>query len=406
MEGASWSVVKYGDSKNVMTRDYFDFHITHFSTVSNTARQSQFQVLYAYMKPRLEQLIADLKSIAESRHDSCRRNDTSTSSCDFRMFNKTIAIIPFTVKSGSPLLIKSEYQVRLRSLYFQATFWSVYRYMPHVVVTVSTKRDMNYIARLKLPIWQIADLRNFFNESAVRKEPGSSIFLPKESLMFALSNLVPRRVLEMVNSTLIRPGRYRQYLRARVRAMGGVKAIYYTEADHMLHLRHDSDLMDVLEEDRTVLESQLVIPHRMHNFLLPSDASELVESKFFFKYRMEALKNINLEVEPLDEATGSCCDDGRFVFKSCKIGFWHHCKDWGLRNYTTWLRYGPNGVPFPTGSAHQAKCTYYPEKRVCDAPPTCTTRYPSRTKNESAAFYKYCSEIDKVVHVGPWEASP
>ena len=43
----------------------------------------------------------------------------------------------------------------------------------------------------------------------------------------------------------------------------------------------------------------------------------------------------------------------------------------GLKNYTTWIRYGEFGYPMPAGTAHAAKCTYSEKKVLCPIPKTC-----------------------------------
>jgi len=146
-----------------------------------------------------------------------------------------------------------------------------------------------------------------------------------------------------------------------------------------------------------------LIPHRMHNFILPSDAPYLKKQKFFVLIiRERMLDNVTLHIENAEIAQGSCCDDGRFVFPKCKVGFWHYCIDWGLRNYTTWLKYGDSGMTFFTGSAHQAKCSYSAQRRVCPVPERCTAR---TFKDGAHNFDRECGEVSPPLYVGDFSTS-
>jgi hypothetical protein len=113
----------------------------------------------------------------------------------------------------------------------------------------------------------------------------------------------------------------------------------------------------------------------MHTAILPVVYPEIknVENENPSKKSLflENLQKINAITLDIEGSEGSCCDDGRFVFKSCSGGFWYRCHEYGLRNYThKWIMYGRNGYPMPTGSTHQAKCVYSHTKRLCPLPTT------------------------------------
>ena len=386
LEGSSYAVVKYQDYRNLMSRDYFDFHITHVSASSNTVRSRLMPLYYNFTKNRLQKTIEILSK-------------TKYREPDERLTQQTIAVIPFSARPGANQIVGDTYQQAIRILFFQVTFWSIHRYIPHIVVTVATQKDLDLLLQLDLPIWHVADLREKFNENFVGLEPGSTKFLPKESLLYLMANMIPTTILEMMNSTTLVPRNYEQFVR---KSNIDFKYIYFTEADQILYMRHTKHIMDGLSEP-TPMKSQLLIPHRMHNFILPNDAPDLLEMKFFVPFRKRMLDEATLEIENTEIAQGSCCDDGRFAFAPCKNGFWHFCKDWGLRNYTTWLKYGDSGMTFFAGSAHQAKCSYSAQRRVCEVPEGCFAR--TFKKDNARHFDRDCGEVSPPVYVGDFSKS-
>jgi hypothetical protein len=94
--------------------------------------------------------------------------------------------------------------------------------------------------------------------------------------------------------------------------------------------------------------------------------------KFFNKY-FNSLKHVNLVTESYANPAGSCCDDGRFRFRDCG-NWWYYCREWGLGNYSTWVRFGPRGFTAPLATEHAARCEYRAERVVCPAPEDCKRR--------------------------------
>ena len=80
---------------------------------------------------------------------------------------------------------------------------------------------------------------------------------------------------------------------------------------------------------------------------------------------INSLNHINLITESVWSPTGSCCDDGRYIFKQCKAWWWYMCHrdqgyNYGAVNYTTWLRFGRNGFTFPTGKSSSSSSSSSP----------------------------------------------
>eukprot|EP01035_Chromulina_nebulosa_P021774 gene21774-28176_t len=126
-------------------------------------------------------------------------------------------------------------------------------------------------------------------------------------------------------------------------------------------------------------------PHRMQSIALPQAYPEVLniwDNRF-----REKLLNVIFVTEDVIPK-GSCCDNGRFVFKDCG-GWWYNCERWGLSNYTTWIRFGKYGWTLPLATEHQGRCNYSPERITCPLPDNCQSRIP---KNEAS----FCKEIPNI----------
>ena len=97
------------------------------------------------------------------------------------------------------------------------------------------------------------------------------------------------------------------------------------------------------------------------------------------------MANVELITQDLIHIKGSCCDNGRFIFKDCG-SWWYNCENWGASNYTTWIQYSEYGFSMPLGTEHKGRCQYFPEKRTCPIPEDCSKRSP-KTRQE------VCQEI-------------
>ena len=155
-------------------------------------------------------------------------------------------------------------------------------------------------------------------------------------------------------------------------SLDGFKYVYYTEADQLVYIRSQGQIMDALDRQQ---KSLILTPHRMHTILLPSVYPHL-DKYLTPPHRKVNLANVKVITESPLEARGSCCDSGRFNFPSCG-NFWYLCPKWGLNNYTDWVRYGAEGFVMPMGTVHQAKCSYSPYRKMCPLPRDCERRFPT-----------------------------
>ena len=128
----------------LMSRDFFDFSIEHLSSTTNQI--SEDPNLVRHLVERMTQKVAHLKKVALRISTTLRYQKP--------FGNNTIVVIPFSTKSAS---MGNDFDriTLLRRLFFEATFWSVYRSFPHIAVSVSRQADFDNLIELKLPIFEL-----------------------------------------------------------------------------------------------------------------------------------------------------------------------------------------------------------------------------------------------------------
>ena len=103
---------------------------------------------------------------------------------------------------------------------------------------------------------------------------------------------------------------------------------------------------------------------------------------------------------------GSCCDNGRFIFKDCN-NWWYNCKEYGLINSETWLLFTSqerfenvnknqskiSSYSFPVITEHQGRCKYSKRRKKCPIPINCKNWIPNE---EDYGMKKVCDEIPKI----------
>lgn len=123
---------------------------------------------------------------------------------------------------------------------------------------------------------------------------------------------------------------------------------------------------------------------------------------YWTKDTNQNLPHVEIAVENVHMAKGSCCNNGDIEVASCGGGWWYQCKDWGLRNLTTWLKFGEYGFTMPPATEHKATCEYSSERVLCPQPRECKTRYPKPRKGHDVLNREdVCKEIVNTVLLGP-----
>ena len=223
MAGVSFAVVRYRPRntkyRSLMSRDYFDLMVEHLSTTSNFIPRGNEPIFRVY-NMRMKQTVMRLKEIATQRP---RWEEDSR-------LNQTVAILVYSSISFSRG--QSPMQSKARKGFFEATFWSVYRYFPHIAVYVASDHDNQYIKESKLPAWQLQQLD-------VPLENNKTILLPRLSLEHMLHAL--ERTPQPAGSPTL-------------------NYVYFSEGDQILHMRHAGGLFDSIDNSDGRF---LLVPHRM-----------------------------------------------------------------------------------------------------------------------------------------------
>ena len=370
LEGASFFMIHGTDT--LMTRDYFDFFIIHLSSMIN--------ILIEYKLS--SDVLTSVQIILSNRlRKTIRLIENNNNHYYHNNFNDIIVIIPFSTRKA---YYKKEdmdfFQKDIRTLFFELTFWSIYRYIPHIVVTYITKHDEDAINELNLPIWHLKDITNETDHYARQ---------PKESLLYVLNNWITRKP-----SNNITP-------KTPIDNWGNFKYIYFTEADEILYIRPDSilSMLSILNKNEHGFKITAYAPHRMQTMPLPKTFPSSVTT-WNKSLIIDSLSHIDLVTETLIAPTGSCCDDGRYIFDTCKAWWWYMCHrdpgyNYGAVNYTTWLRFGRSGFTFPTGTEHAGKCSYSNTRITCPIDQSILERSKTNTceKRLPSQFNEICGEM-------------
>jgi len=250
LEGATMSVggrgIKYEGRIGLMTRDFFDFQVLHLSSTTNQLPSNDKRLLDAL----LTQMQATVQALRQRALDSLKY--PAHEQPDERLKKHTVALIPYCSKSVSSNSFE-RFQFDIRRLFFEATFWSVHRYIPHIIVTFPSQMDFLALESMKLPIWKTVDMQALFNVSALDHEPKSTKLLPKQSLLFLIEKLENTNLSEFSEFNYV----------------------YYTEADLVLQLRSEWGILDTL--DTPDGGSYVVTPHRMQTIALPKAYPNLLD---------------------------------------------------------------------------------------------------------------------------------
>lgn len=245
---------------------------------------------------------------------------------------------------------------QLRTRMFIATFWSLKRYGFEVVVSVHSKKQLDTLLALHLPVFRTLTLYNLTRKSEQ----------PKLTLLHAV--------------TAMRSDKDWQHF----------EFVYYTDGDQILHMRHLNIIYDTL-----LLDASFVLcPHRLHTMMLPKDMpKQFRHSKHFtIADMMQHTKPSSIILEKGLTTRGSCCDDGRyFILNTSKChNFWYYCDELHAFTLLEWVKFGPHGFPAPLTTEHMGKCRHYAVRRQCDVPKDCSASLVVASDGSTI-----CDEISK-----------
>jgi hypothetical protein len=349
MAGASFAVVRNPcqGCKTYMTYDYLDFMVEHLSSMTNQ--------LAVYSKDLLNEKL----NLLQFQVYEIRKSAPNPRS---RSMKSTLAVlvyssIPFSSKQHVAL------QRKLRKYYIQLTFWSVYNYFRNVIIYVGSVNDYHEIESLQLPLESL-----IFIPDVPKNAKNETVALPKLAVL---------SVIEGINS--------------KSSFFKSFSYIYFSEGDQILHLRMPSRLFQQINRNNG---SVAMIPHRFQVSLsfistlfsvlisdsipyqtLPivTDFPPHLQSKFHVhsSYRLPSAHLIN--VKDSNKYHGSCCDGGRYeIAMPCmrqegykSVLWWYQCTDYGLKNISTWMKFGRFGFTFPLTTVHRRFCHYSSQQSDC-----------------------------------------
>ena len=217
IEHGCFAVLRHQRSnyETLFTRDYFDFMVEHLSSTTNLFPVATDAALFNVTSHRLSMTITKLKKMQRGVLSDSRTNST-------------LAMIVYSPISSTA--VPSADQVHVRQLFLQATFYSVSRYFPNVVIVVASPSDIVTVRKLGLAVRDILLVNVSLNHQQ------QTALLPKSALMAVL-----------------------QRVKLDIRWQW-VKYVYYSEGDILLHLRNGKQLFSVIDASNG---SYAVVPHRM-----------------------------------------------------------------------------------------------------------------------------------------------
>ena len=243
LEGSTMAVSGYGRHQDpritLMSRDFFDFQVLHLSVTSNFISSIGRGGNNKPMSDRLlERVMLQMtNTVKELESDP---GASMGPHGDERLLSRTVAIIPFTGFAASA--DKDEFQSNIRKLYFKSTFYSVYRYIRTIIVSVPSQNDYDVLRAMNLPIWKILNFKDRYNLKVNMEHPLSPVRLPKHTLLHVIK--------EMKGNPSFQRFEY----------------AYYSEGDLVLHLRSEKELLDALDASGGTFAAS---PHRLQSNPLP-----------------------------------------------------------------------------------------------------------------------------------------
>jgi hypothetical protein len=374
MAGVSFAVVRHRRSStpscrncvSLLTRDYFDFMVEHLSSTSNQIPFGNKQI-FDIANDNIQTTARKLRFMKKrGKQDRDPRLDA------------TLGVLIYSPISFS--VTSTPEQDMIRHTFFEATFLSVYRYFPNIVIFVANEVDAEAVYNMSLPAVSVQvvptplDARN-------------------------KTVLLPRRSLEtIINGTKVNDPMW-----------SWVKYVYFTEGDQIVHMRGVRHFFDAIDNSAG---SFAIVPHRMQTLpLMRTFPEELHKIWPATDVQQHLPEEVEVVTENLGRTRGSCCDKGRNNYAPCGNRWWYACPTWGLANFSTWMRIGDTGFTFPLSTEHKGVCAYSEHKTLCPMPKKCRARAPhvkdfKSRHNVTRETFDLCQEMPIVRHIGHFPVNP
>jgi hypothetical protein len=229
----------------MLSRDYFDFLVEHLSTTSNQIPNSN-KVVFQIYYDRIRKVVKELQNVAHAKPET-----------DPRLQQTLATLIYSSITFSRP---QASVQASIREPYFEATFWSVYRYIPNIIIFVASDLDRKAVESMALPVIEILQLEVPLDNK------NRTVALPRHSLGYVDSHMrdalneegtepqdmklrgppvSQKRTLTIGNSSL---------------SWSQFKYVFFSEGDQILHMRQAAGLYDAVDAGQGKI---VVVPHRM-----------------------------------------------------------------------------------------------------------------------------------------------
>jgi hypothetical protein len=243
MAGVSFAITraKCAGCYTMLSRDYFDFLVEHLSTTSNQIPNSNKSIFQIYYK-RIRKVVGDLRILATDRTET-----------DPRLQETIATLIYSSITFSRP---QADEQANIREPYFEATFWSVHRFIPNVIVFVASDHDREAVEAMKLPAIQIKQL------SVPLDFKNRTVALPRYSLRWidsAMRAAINTDEPGSQNAENVEAHNMRELDTSGI-DWGKFKYVFFSEGDQILHVRQASGLYDALDVGQGKI---VAVPHRM-----------------------------------------------------------------------------------------------------------------------------------------------
>jgi hypothetical protein len=233
----------------MLSRDYLDFLVEHLSTTSNQIPFSHSPTFSIYYE-RIRNVVQELKNVALDRTET-----------DSRLRSTVAVLIYSSITFSRP---QANAQASIREPYFEATFWSVFRYIPNIIVFVASDLDRDAVEKMNLPVMQLKQL-----EVPVDGK-NRTVALPRYSLGWVdrklrknsksipdnLASIKPPYAGRKVSTTANYPKR----ILSDDEPWDDFKYVFFSEGDQILHWRQAARFYDTVDRGQGKL---VVVPHRM-----------------------------------------------------------------------------------------------------------------------------------------------
>lgn len=235
----------------MLSRDYFDFLVEHLSTTSNQIPYSHSQTFSVYYQ-RIQNVVLELKKVATDRTESDKR------------LKETIAVLIYSsITFSRP---QANVQAGIREPYFEATFWSVYRYIPNIIVFVASDRDRIAVEEMYLPALEIKQLEVPLDHK------NRTVALPRLSLGWVDTQLrmstnegeLPIALQDLqgppVGPAQRRVKQSKRMMNEQIVPWSDYKYVFFSEGDQILHWRQAGGFYDTVDAGQGKI---VIVPHRM-----------------------------------------------------------------------------------------------------------------------------------------------